>query len=114
MERLLAEQQRIKEQAIDCIASRRYDEATKFILKAIVLMAKIGALREQKRDIEPSEMKRMIETKRENLRSRYAAVSMIITQKQIAKEVYEEIMPELASESANHGSLSEQLGDEEL
>jgi hypothetical protein len=113
MERLLAEQRRIKEQAIDCIASGRYGEATKFIFKVIVLMAKIGTLREHKKDLRPSEVKKMIETKHENLRRRYAAVSMNITQKQIAKQVYNEIMLELAPESTNHKGLSEQLADEE-
>ena len=111
MERLLAEQRRIKEQAIDCIARGRYNEATKFIFKAIVLMRKIGTLREQRRDLRPSEVKKMIETKHENLRRRYAAVSMNITQKEIAKQVYEEVMLELAPESTGREGLSRQLED---
>jgi len=113
MERLLAERRRIEEQAIDCIARGRYEEATKFIFKVIVLMCRIGTLREQKRNLRPSEVKKMIETKHGNLRRRYAAVSMNITQKEIAKQVYEEIMLESAPESTNRKAVSKQLADEE-
>jgi len=113
MRRLLAEQRRMKEQAIVCIANGRYDKATEFIFEVIALMAKLGTLREQRRELRPSEVEKMIETKHKNLRSRYAAVSMNITQKEMAKQVYEEIMLELAPESTNHRPLSEQLGDEE-
>jgi hypothetical protein len=113
MERLLAEQRRMKELAIVCVANRRYGEATKVIFKIIVLMAKLGTLREQKRELRPSEVEKMIETKHKNLRSRYAAVHMNITQKEIAKQVYEEIMLELAPESTDRRPLSEQLGHDE-
>lgn len=113
MERLLAEQRRIEEQAIDCIAAGWYDQATKFIFKVIAVMARIGTLREQKRSIRPSQVKKMIETRHEELRRGYAAASMNITQKEIAKQVYEEVMRELAPASINHRPPSEQLEDEE-
>ena len=58
MERLLAEQRRIKEQAIGCIADGRYGEATKFIFKVIAVMAEIGTLREQKRKLRFSDVKK--------------------------------------------------------
>ena len=113
MGRLLDEQRRMKEQAIDCIRSGRYGEATNFIFKVIVSMGKMETLRKRKRALTPSKVEKMISTKHENLRSRYAAVSMNITQMEIAREVYDEIMLELIPESTNNKTLSEQLGDEE-
>jgi len=111
--RLKAEQRRIKEQAIFCIADGRYDKATEFIFDVIAVMAKLGTLREQGRSLRPSQVKKMIETKHKSVRRGYAARSINITQKEIAKQVYEEIMLELAPESTNHRPLSEQLEDEE-
>jgi hypothetical protein len=111
--RLEAEQRRIKEQAILCIADRRYDKATEFIFDVIAVMAKLGTLREQGRSLRHSQVKEMIETRHKNLQRGYAAARMNMTQREIAKKVYEEVMLELAPESTNHRPLSEQLDDEE-
>jgi len=113
MSRLLEEQRRMKEQAIVCIKNGRYGEATKFIVKVIVSMGKIGTLRERKRGLTPGEVENMIRTKHQNLRSRYAATSMNITPMKIAEKVYNEIILDLIPESTNHKSVSEQLRDEE-
>ena len=113
MRRLLEEQRKMKEQAIDCIRTERYSVATNFIFKIIVSMGEMETLRERRRDLTPSKVEKMVGTKHENLRSRYAAVSMNITRKEIAKQVYEEIMLELIPESINHRPLSQQLEDEE-
>jgi hypothetical protein len=111
--RLEAEQRRIKEQAIHCIAAGSYDKATEFIFDVIAVMVKLGTLRPQGRSLRPSQVKKMIETEYENRRSRYSALSMGITRKELAREVYSAIMLELAPESTNHRPLSEQLEDEE-
>ena len=113
MGRLLEAQWKMREQAIVCIRNGRYSEAAKFIMKVIASMGKIETLRERERGLTPSEVEKMIRAKHKNLRSRYAAVSMNVPPMEIAKEVYNEIMLELAPESTNHRPLSEQLRDEE-
>ena len=113
MGRLLEEQRRMKEQAIVCIKNGRYGEAAKFVVKVTVLMAKIERLGERKGGPTTSEVERMLRTKHENLRSRYAAMSMNVTPMKIAEEAYNEIMLALIPESTDRRSLSEQLADEE-
>lgn len=105
----------MKEQAIVCIKNGRYSKAADLIITIILIMLKgrIDKLGEWKRDLKLGKIEKMVITKHENLRSRYAAMSMNIKPIKIAEEVYNEVMLEFVPESTNHRDLSEQLGDEE-
>ena len=115
MGRSLEGQWKMKEQAIVCIKNRRYSKAADFIITIILIILKgrIDKLGERKRDLKLSKVEEMIMAKHENLRSRYAAMSMNIKPMKIAEEVYNEVMLEFVPEYNNHKGLSEQLGDEE-
>jgi hypothetical protein len=115
MRRSLEAQWKMREQAILCIKNGRYSKAADFIITIILIILKgrTDKLGERKRDLKLSKVKEMIMTKHENLRSRYAAMSMNIKPMKIAEEVYNEVMLEFVPEYNNHKGVSEQLGHED-
>lgn len=93
---------------IVCIKSSYYPQAANLILKGL-LKDKIHTLGQKERERKTRALAKLIKGKHEHLRSWYADIN--IKPKEIAEEVYKEIMGELTQESTHHRGLSE-LGDE--